>query len=178
MKLCKNKKKRKREEPDKISPPPCQNPLPRILKCTSAKNTSWRYWGTPAGIIQISDQGDGAAYRRAGGGEEGLRGCGDGENSWRKTTTVEVWQRRSAVIINSCQGALKLSPDRSAVPNGSRFLAACFFCACLLCALHAVVCARMRVRVYKSATVRFPLFHLYSEACALVDCRSVHVCVK
>lgn len=53
-----------------------------------------------------------------------------------------------------------------------------FFCACLLCALHAVVCARMRVRVYKSATVRFPLFHLYSEASALVDCRSVHVCVK
>lgn len=103
--------------------PPCQNPLPRILKCTSAKNTSWRYWGTPAGTIQISDQGDGVAYRRAGGGSGDV---GMEKTVGEKQQRLRFWQRRSAVIINSCQRALKRSPDRSAVPNAARFLAACF----------------------------------------------------
>lgn len=70
--------------------------------------------GTPACIFQCSDQGDGRAYRK------------DEEGGREKTTMAQVWQRHGAVIINSCQWALKPSLDREAVPNGL-----CFFPVCL-----------------------------------------------
>lgn len=79
----------------------------------------------------------------------------------RKTTTVEVWQRHSPVIINSCQWALKPSLDREAVPNGLCFFPVCL-CLFFVAALMLVcVCALMCLRVCVL------LFHLYSEGCTL-----------
>lgn len=121
------------------------------------------------------------AWRTGGLEGGGFRGCGDGENSWRKTT-VEVLakaQRRYHKFMSARFEALPRQERRAkrlALPRCVFFAPVCF------ARSTPFVCARMRVRVrvrvYKSATVRFPLFHLYSEGCALVGCRNVHACVK
>lgn len=75
---------------------------------------------------------------------------------WEKTTTVEVWQRHSAVIINSCQCALKRSLDRQIVPNGL-----CFFPMCLRLFVRSFCCYCVCMHVYISVAVCSPLLSLF-----------------